>query len=300
MGEWWFLGEICVLALPETKGLGCGTERIVWEQGQTSSFSSLQMSILRADLCIRYVPTQVDQHFSFDTFLKVCPWVLSGFFPTPSLAKCLLFHWTACIYKLVLGAWTSIWEVWASEQGLMQSNRLLHFCWLNVNEDLHSLWLEENLGLLWFSFSSATYSHGLFFSHTVLSLRGRTLPLLRYPQVKYRATSRLLELTQLLLILLYYLQDIKKTVLQYNVGHSQETLGPHPGLSNWWFLKQAGVELLLALGKLSTWVFALQNCCLLLVQPNGALLPLKIKPLEWAHAWYSASLYFSLPSSTWS
>lgn len=44
----------------------------------------------------------------------------------------------------------------------MQSNSLFHFCcWLNVNEHLHSLWLEENLGLLWFSFSS---SRGLLFT----------------------------------------------------------------------------------------------------------------------------------------
>lgn len=31
-----------------------------------------------------------------------------------------------------------------SEQGLMQSNRLFYFCcWLNVNEDLHSLFRRE-------------------------------------------------------------------------------------------------------------------------------------------------------------
>lgn len=87
-------------------------------------------------------------------------------------------------------------------------------------------------------------------------------------------------LTQLLLIIFYYPQDIKNTVLQYNIGHSQETLnGPSSSLKQRMVLK-AGINLLLvALGKLSTCVFALQSFCVLLVQPNGALWSLEIKPL---------------------
>ena len=55
-------------------------------------------------------------------------------------------------------------------RGLMQSNIFHSFCcWLNVNEDLHSPWLEENLGLLWF-LSVLPLIHMAYFSVTLFSL----------------------------------------------------------------------------------------------------------------------------------
>lgn len=124
------------------------------------------------------------------------------------------------------------------------------------------VWREFRVTMV--SFCSATYSYGLFFSHTILSVF-HCSDVLGWNTELFQSCSNWYSYFWSSFICRVY----RKPVLQCHIEHSPKPPSGSSSLKKW-SKKQVPELLLAALGKMSTWSSALQSFSLPLVHPNGA------------------------------